>query len=105
MDEPYQIRPNKLHALFGLLTEAQNEAGDQSAIAEAQAEGLFVAGQRFVVTRIDARIVHARSGLEGLVIMATLQAIIIAHHGESQNAAGAMATVEVLADSLIGAGY
>jgi len=95
------------------------------------AEGLHVAGERYVLTKAEDRSLYARKvgpslicdrrmdlsilhqgnansapqGREGVVIVKTTQAILIAHYGESMIAGNAATTVEQLADYLISTGY
>merc|ERR1712093_215486 len=47
------------------------------------AEGLHVGGERYVLTKAEDRSLYARKGREGVVIVKTKQAILIAHYGES----------------------
>ncbi|KAL3484992.1 Profilin/allergen [Aspergillus germanicus] len=101
----FNIRSPELKGIATILIAAQSPSEDQSAIATAQAEGIYVAGQRYVVARIDERSIYARSGRAGLVIVRTKQAIIFAHHDETQTAGSASSTAEALADYLISAGF
>ncbi|KAL2797303.1 profilin [Aspergillus keveii] len=101
----FNIRSYELKEIAKILEAAESPAEDQSAVATAQAEGIHVAGERYVVARIDERTIYARSGREGVVIVRTTQAIIIAHHDETQVAGRASATAEALADYLISVGY
>ncbi|CAD0013784.1 unnamed protein product [Aureobasidium pullulans] len=95
------------------------------------AEGLHVGGERYVLTKAEDRSLYARKvkfllaldsasrwiwqkwdlllilpqGREGVVIVKTKQAILIAHYGESMIAGNSATTVEQLADYLIKSGY
>jgi len=69
------------------------------------AEGLHVANERYVLTKAEDRSLYARKGREGVVIVKTTQAILIAHYNEGMIAGNAAATVEQLADYLISTGY
>ncbi|RWA13494.1 hypothetical protein EKO27_g1595 [Xylaria grammica] len=100
-----QIQPAELKTLVAILAAAENEKGDQSAVATAQAEGIYVAGSRYVVARIDGRSIYARQGRTGICIAKTKQAFIVAHHGETHVAGNASSTTEALADYLIKVGY
>jgi hypothetical protein len=55
-----QIQPAELKNIVNILAAAENEKGDQTAIAKAQAEGIHVAGERYIVARIDGRTIYAR---------------------------------------------
>ncbi|EGO59158.1 profilin [Neurospora tetrasperma FGSC 2508] len=69
------------------------------------AEGLHVAGQRYVAFNIEGRHVYGRQGKTGVIIVKTTQAILVAHYGENAVAGNSTQTVEALADYLIKAGY
>jgi len=69
------------------------------------AEGLHVAGERYVLTKAEDRSLYARKGREGVVIVKTTQAILIAHYGDGMIAGNSAQTVEQLADYLISTGY
>jgi len=69
------------------------------------AEGLHVAGERYVLTKAEDRSLYARKGREGVVIVKTTQAILIGHYGETMIAGNSAQTVEKLADYLISTGY
>jgi len=67
--------------------------------------GLHVAGQKYVLNKVDERSLYARKGKEGLVIVKTTQAILIGHYGENTHAGNSASVVEKLADYLISTGY
>ncbi|KFY93226.1 hypothetical protein V500_03839 [Pseudogymnoascus sp. VKM F-4518 (FW-2643)] len=68
-------------------------------------DGLHVAGERYVVFKVEDRSIYGRKGKDGIVIAKTKQAIIISHYGENVIAGNAAQTVETLADYLVGVGY
>ncbi|KAK4146861.1 Profilin/allergen [Dichotomopilus funicola] len=78
---------------------------DEKVRDKAYGDGLYVAGERYVLTKVDGRSIYARQGKDGVCIAKTKQAIIIGHHGETIQAGNATQTVEALADYLIGQGY
>ncbi|TWU76444.1 profilin, required for normal timing of actin polymerization in response to thermal stress [Metarhizium rileyi] len=80
-------------------------AGDDAAKDKAFAEGLYIAGGRYVMARADGRSIYARQGRLGVCIAKTKQAIVVGHHGETGFAGNVSSTVEGLADYLIGQGY
>ncbi|KAK4043386.1 profilin [Parachaetomium inaequale] len=99
----FNPKPEELKVIAAILNEG---AKDHSQIKDTVfADGLFVGGERFVVTRVADRSGYARAGKEGIVLVLTKQAILIGHHGENTIAGNASATVESLADYLIGQGY
>jgi profilin len=95
----WNLKPDELKVIAAIVQ------GDTRAKDTAFADGLFVAGERFVLTRAEDRSIYARAGREGVAIAKTKQAIIIGHHPETAVAGNANSTVENLADYLIGQGY
>jgi len=69
------------------------------------ADGLHVAGERYVLTKAEDRSLYARKGREGVVIVKTKMAILIAHYKDGMVAGNTATTVEQLADYLIKTGY
>ncbi|PNP52212.1 hypothetical protein THARTR1_07421 [Trichoderma harzianum] len=80
-------------------------AKKEGAEAKAYAEGLYIAGQRFVLTRVDEGDLYARSGREGVAIAASKLAIVVGIHGETHQAGNATLVVTALADHLKKTGY
>ncbi|KAH7165552.1 profilin [Dactylonectria macrodidyma] len=93
------LQPAEMKAIAAIVT------GDTAAKDKAFADGLYIGGTRFVMARAEDRSIYARSGRNGVAIAKTTQAIVVAHHGEAQVAGSTTATVEALADYLIGVGY
>ncbi|KAL6807893.1 profilin [Trichoderma sp. SZMC 28013] len=79
-------------------------AGNQAAIDKAYAEGLYVGGQRFVLTKTQDD-VYARAGREGVCITPSKAAIVVGIHGETAQAGNATSVVAALADHLKKTGY
>ncbi|TVY35475.1 Profilin [Lachnellula occidentalis] len=69
------------------------------------AEGLHLGGDKYVLTKAEDRSLYARKGREGIVIVKTTQAILIAHYKDGMIAGNSAQTVEQLADYLISTGY
>ncbi|KAI0533398.1 profilin [Xylaria digitata] len=101
----FNVHPAELKTIVTILAAAENEKGDQTPVTTAQAEGIHVAGSRYVVARIAGRSIYARQGRTGICIAKTKQAFILAHHAETQVAGNASSTTEALADYLIKSGY
>ncbi|KAI2465488.1 profilin [Annulohypoxylon bovei var. microspora] len=95
----FTVKPEEMKNLVSIL------AGNSGAVDKAHADGIYVAGERYVVTRIEDRSVYARQGRSGISVVKTKQAIIIAHYPESVQAGNSTQTVEALADYLIKVGY
>ncbi|KAF4974659.1 hypothetical protein FZEAL_8459 [Fusarium zealandicum] len=98
-----QLQPQEMKAISAIVS------GDAAAKDKAFAEGLFIGGKRYVLTRVEGRSLYARAGRAGICVAKTTQAIVVGHHdeekSEGQNAGNATATVEGLADYLIGLNY
>jgi len=92
----YDISPTELKEIIAGLT---------GKVDKLYAEGLHVAGERFVLTNVEDRSLYARKGREGVVIVKTKQALLIAHYNETMIAGNSATTVEQLADYLIKQGY
>ncbi|OAQ63145.1 profilin [Pochonia chlamydosporia 170] len=95
----FQLKPEEMKAIASIV------GGDAAAKDKAFADGLYIAGNRYVVARAEDRTIYARQGRLGVAIAKTKQAIVVGHHGETQVAGNASSTVEGLADYLIGQGY
>ncbi|KAI1143019.1 Profilin/allergen [Hypoxylon sp. FL0543] len=95
----FTLKPEEMKNLVAILTNSGN------AVDKAHADGIHVAGERYVVTRIEDRSVYGRQGRTGIVVVKTKQAIIVGHYGETQQVGNATQTVEALADYLIKVGY
>lgn len=86
-------------------TIADIVTGAAGAKDKAFADGLYVAGERYVMARAEDGSIYARKGREGIAIAKTNQAILLGHHGEVTTAGNATQTVEKLADYLTGLKY
>ncbi|KAI1399115.1 profilin [Hypoxylon fuscum] len=95
----FTVKPDEMKNLVAILT------GTGDAVAKAQADGVHVGGERYVVFRILDRSVYGRQGRTGICVVKTKQAIIIGHYGEAQVVGNSTQTVEALADYLIKVGY
>ena len=96
---------------------------DTGTVKAVQANGLHIASERYVVIKADDRSLYGKKvprpcpslpfhladrstkGKEGVVIVKTTQAMLIAHYPESAQPGAATTVVEQLADYLIGVGY
>jgi profilin len=118
----FQVEDSEIKTAIAIL----NATGD--AVDKAHAEGVHVAGERYVVTKIEDRSIYGRQvwtmlnsftqtdirvltvhdisqGRTGIVIVKTKQAILFGHYPETVQAGNATQTVEALADYLIKVGY
>ncbi|KAF2766460.1 profilin [Teratosphaeria nubilosa] len=85
--------------------EIVNAYKDKGDVKQVQSTGLHVGGERFVVLKADDRSIYGKKGREGVVIVKTTQALLVAHYPETVQPGAAANTVEQLADYLIGVGY
>ncbi|ROT39400.1 profilin [Sodiomyces alkalinus F11] len=69
------------------------------------ADGLYIAGERYVMARAEDGAIYARKGREGVAVAKTNQAILVGHHNEEGVAGNATQAVQKLADYLIGLKY
>ncbi|KAI0894880.1 Profilin/allergen [Annulohypoxylon nitens] len=98
-DEQQDLSGEEMKNLVNILNKAAG-ASDK-----AYADGVYVAGERYVVFRIEDRSVYLRQGRTGVVVVKTKQAVIVGHYGETQQVGNATQTAEALADYLIKVGY
>ncbi|ELR03643.1 profilin, required for normal timing of actin polymerization in response to thermal stress [Pseudogymnoascus destructans] len=96
--EGFEVKPEEMQNIVAAL--AGGAAADKL-----WTEGLHVAGERFVVFKVEGRSIYGRKGKDGIVIAKTTQAIIVSHYGDNVVAGNAAQTVENLADYLVGLGY
>ncbi|KAL9030101.1 MAG: hypothetical protein Q9196_001741 [Gyalolechia fulgens] len=78
---------------------------DTNDLKRVQSEGFYVAGEKFFTLISDERSLYGKKGKEGVVIVKTQQAILVAHYPESVQPGVAANTVEQLGDYLISVGY
>ncbi|OIW32408.1 Profilin/allergen [Coniochaeta ligniaria NRRL 30616] len=95
----FTLKPEEMKHIADILDNASG------AVDKAYAEGVYVGGVRYVLTKVEGRSLYARQGRNGLCVAKTKQAILVGHHGETHQAGNATQTVEALADYLIGVGY
>ncbi|KAJ1331611.1 Profilin [Microdochium nivale] len=94
----FTLTPGEMKALSDVYS-------NKASAEKAQAEGIYIAGDRYVVAQIEDRLIYARKAKLGVLICKTKQAILVGHHGENMVAGNSRQTVEALADYLVKAGY
>ncbi|KAL2046675.1 hypothetical protein ABVK25_011647 [Lepraria finkii] len=67
--------------------------------------GFKIAGDKYFTLKADDRSVYGKKGREGMIIVKTKQALLLAHYPETVQPGSASLTVEKLGDYLIGVGY
>jgi profilin len=87
------------------VVSAFNDKGDENGVKQCQSSGIHIAGDRYVVIKADERSLYGKKGKEGMVIVKTTQAILVAHYPEHIQPGAATNTVEQLGDYLISVGY
>ncbi|EKG20276.1 Profilin/allergen [Macrophomina phaseolina MS6] len=87
------------------IVSAYKDKGDANGIKQVQSTGLHIAGDKYVVLKADERSLYGKKGREGIVIVKTTQAILVAHYPETVQPGVAANTVEQLGDYLISVGY
>ncbi|EMC93045.1 hypothetical protein BAUCODRAFT_151416 [Baudoinia panamericana UAMH 10762] len=96
----FNIQPKEMQEIVA----AYRDPG-KDGVKQVQSTGLHVAGERFVVLKADERSIYGKKGREGIVIVKTKQALLVAHYPESVQPGTAANTVETLGDYLIKVGY
>ncbi|OBT53605.1 hypothetical protein VE04_05156 [Pseudogymnoascus sp. 24MN13] len=71
---------------------------------KACAEGIYVAGERFDVSKADGRF-YGRKDKEGIVIVKTKQGIVIGHYGDGVKPVDANYAVESVVNHMVQSGY
>ncbi|KAK3294896.1 profilin [Chaetomium fimeti] len=97
----FAVTPDELKTIANIFKEGK----EGETAMKVYAGGLNVAGERYVVPRIEDASAYARQGRTGVCISTTKQAIIITWHNDTGVAGNATQTTQKLADYLIGQGY
>jgi len=67
--------------------------------------GFKIEGEKYVTIKAEDRSVYGKKGKEGVLIVKTIQALLVAHYPETVQPGQTTVVVEKLADYLIGVGY
>ncbi|KAK6347782.1 profilin, required for normal timing of actin polymerization in response to thermal stress [Orbilia javanica] len=94
----FEVKPEEVKAIVGNLPRFGNDSPFFQT-------GIHIGGEKYVNVMHDDEHVYARQKKEGLVIVKTNQALIIAHHPETGDRGKAVATTKALSDYLKGVGY
>ncbi|KAL8812296.1 MAG: hypothetical protein Q9223_001164 [Gallowayella weberi] len=78
---------------------------DNSDVKKVQSEGFHIATEKFFTLKSDERSLYGKKGKEGVVVVKTQQAILVAHYPDTVQPGAAATTVEHLGDYLISVGY
>ncbi|WYZ45358.1 hypothetical protein EsH8_VIII_000674 [Colletotrichum jinshuiense] len=95
----FTLSPTEMKVIADIVT------GNETVKGKAFADGLFIAGDRFVMARAEDGAIYARKGRDGIAIAKSNQAILLGHHTEAQQAGNATTAVQKLADYLISLQY
>ncbi|KAH8828111.1 profilin [Flagelloscypha sp. PMI_526] len=91
---------------YTLAPEEQNAAINAfKSPDEALANGIRAAGQKFFTLQATDRSVYGKKAADGIVLVKTKQAVLVAEYTAPIQAGEATPIVEGLADYLIGVGY
>ncbi|KAL8715013.1 MAG: hypothetical protein Q9220_000970 [cf. Caloplaca sp. 1 TL-2023] len=93
-----QVTPAEIKAVV-------SSFADTSDVKKVQSGGFHIATEKFFTLKSDDRSLYGKKGKEGVVIVKTQQAILVAHYPESIQPGAAANTVEQLGDYLINVGY
>eukprot|EP00842_Homolaphlyctis_polyrhiza_P002316 jgi/Hompol1/3085/HPOL_003115-RA len=85
--------------------EAQTIAKAFNDASEIRANGLLVGGTKYIALRADDRSIYGKKGNDGVVLVKTKQAILVAEYKEPVVPGEANKVVEQLADYLISVNY
>ncbi|RVD85268.1 uncharacterized protein DFL_003594 [Arthrobotrys flagrans] len=94
----FQIKPEEVKAILANLDKHGNDSPFFTS-------GIHIGSVKFLNVAHDEDHVYARQKKEGLVIIRTKQALIIAHHPETVDRFKAVDTTKALTDYLKGVGY
>ncbi|MCJ1343136.1 profilin, required for normal timing of actin polymerization in response to thermal stress [Peltigera leucophlebia] len=87
------------------IKEVVDSYADKGDPKKVQSSGFYIAGQRYVTIKAEDRSLYGKKGKEGVVVVKTHQAILVAHYPETTQPGTAANTVEQLADYLVSVGY
>ncbi|KAK0188519.1 profilin [Armillaria mellea] len=91
---------------YNLSTEEQNAIiNGYKNVSSVQASGIRAAGQKFFTLQANERSIYGKKAADGIVIVKTKQAILVAEYVAPTQAPEATPIVEGLADYLISVGY
>ncbi|EAQ88132.1 predicted protein [Chaetomium globosum CBS 148.51] len=99
----FAISPDELKTISQIIKELG--ADSTPMLDHARAEGIYVAGVRYVVAGGAEQGIYARKGKEGVYIAKSNQAIIITWHDENTFAGNASSVTVNLVKYLTGVGY
>jgi len=97
----FTVSPTEMKILVSSFKQGANDGG----VKEVQANGFHVGGEKFVALKSDESRLYGKKGKEGIILVKTKQALLIAHYPETVQPGVATNTVETLGDYLIGLGY
>lgn len=86
-------------------TEVKNVLAGFTDPSNLRSQGMFIAGEKYLVVAADDRSINGKKGLGGVVAVKTGQTVLIGVYGSKTQLGQALNTVEKLADYLIENGY
>ncbi|MCJ1277953.1 profilin, required for normal timing of actin polymerization in response to thermal stress [Puttea exsequens] len=97
-DSIWAVKPEEIKEVIA----SYKDGGD---VKKIQSNGFHIAGKKYMTIKADEKSVYGKQGKEGVCIVKTQQAVLVAHYPESVQPGSAANTVEQLGDYLIGVGY
>jgi len=91
----FQIKPEEVQAIIGAFSDASS----------IRANGLFVAGEKYIALGVDDESINAKKEKHGLMIVKTKAALIVGHYPETVQPGEATKIVWQLADYFKKLGY
>ncbi|KAL1954517.1 hypothetical protein VTO42DRAFT_1077 [Malbranchea cinnamomea] len=96
----FSVSPQEIQAIVASFTNPP-----EGQLKDVQTNGFNVCGEKYFALQSDESRLYGKKGKEGVVIVKTKQALLVAHYPETVQPGQATNTVETLADYLIGLGY
>jgi len=93
----FKVEPSEIQSVVASFEEKQPK--------KIFGSGFKIAGEKYLTIHAEDRSVYGKKGKEGVVIVKTVQALLVAHYPESVQPGQAVTVVEKLGDYLIGVGY
>ncbi|KEF59677.1 profilin [Exophiala aquamarina CBS 119918] len=94
----FSVNPAELQEIVGAFKDTQVPK-------KVQAAGVHVAGVKYFVIKAEDQSIYGKKGREGIIIVKTKQALLVAHYPQTVQPGTAANTVEKLGDYLVSVGY
>jgi len=91
----FTIKPEEMKVIIDAYTDS----------GHVLAEGFKVNGVKYTVLKVEDNSLYAKQGKNGMIIVKTVQALLLAHHPDTVVTSNCANTVEKLAEYLRSVGY